>query len=258
MSRDVIAVTGPEAGTYLQGQLSQDVLGLEIGASAPTLLLEPTGKLGFWFGVTRTADEAFELEVDEGYGEAVVARLQRFKIRTAAEIVPVTSGGEDAGSADHDQIEVDRIAAGIPKMGAEITEGVIPAELGQAVIDGSVSFTKGCFTGQELVARIDSRGGNVPRHLRSLVFSGDEAFTVGDEIVVDGKVVGTVTSSAYSPGTGTSIGLGFVHRSVEPPANAIVRRSDAGSGEAGELAVEIRALPLVELPTGFGDGQPPT
>jgi glycine cleavage system aminomethyltransferase T len=90
-----------------------------------------------------------------------------------------------------------------------------------------------------------------------LIATGSKVAMLPD-VKVDGKVVGTVTSSAYSPGTGTSIGLGFVHRSVEPPANAIVRRSDAGSGEAGELAVEIRALPLVELPTGFGDGQPPT
>ena len=62
-----------------------------------------------------------------------------------------------------------RIEAGVPAMGAELTDRTIPAETG--IIDRTVSFTKGCYTGQELVARIDSRGGHVPRHLRGLVLS---------------------------------------------------------------------------------------
>ena len=59
-------------------------------------------------------------------------------------------------------------SAACPAMGAELTDATIPAEAGQWLIDASVSFTKGCYTGQELVARIDSRGGNVPRPLRGL------------------------------------------------------------------------------------------
>ena len=70
-------------------------------------------------------------------------------------------------SCDPAEYEAVRIAAGIPRMGAELTDKTIPGETG--LIELTVSFTKGCYTGQELVARIDSRGGNVPRHLRRLV-----------------------------------------------------------------------------------------
>ena len=97
--------------------------------------------------------------MDEGFGVEVAARLERFKIRTAADILPVVHGQPDERPdapprplADtrpgdrpddrRDDDEVDRILAGVPKMGVEITEGVIPAELGQAVIDASVSRTR--------------------------------------------------------------------------------------------------------------------
>ena len=103
-------------------------------------------------------------------------------------------------------------------MGAEITESTIPAELGDWLVQGSVSFTKGCFTGQELVARIDSRGGNVPRHLRVFT-STDLPPAPGSEIVVDTKTVGAVTSSAIGA-WGDVVGLAFVHRSMTPPFDA--------------------------------------
>lgn len=117
-------------------------------------------------------------------------------------------------------------------MGAEVTEATIPAELGRWVVDASVSFTKGCYTGQELVARIDSRGGNVPRHLRGLT-TDDLPPAPGEAVVVDGKEVGTVTSSAVAA-DGSVVGLALVHRSVELPAAA----------RAGDARIEVRDLPL--------------
>ncbi len=147
------------------------------------------------------------LDTDPGAGAGLLARLQRFKLRTKADLdlaedvavlavrgAEVIDGvpcgwpgidGSDVFDPEPDRLPSDlplgaldfddeayeglRIACGVPAMGAEITDDTIPAELGQWVIDASVSFTKGCFTGQELVARIDSRGGNVPRHLRGLL-----------------------------------------------------------------------------------------
>ena len=64
-------------------------------------------------------------------------------------------------------------------MGRELTEDTIPGEGGQRLIDLSVSFTKGCYTGQELVARIDSRGGNVPRPVRVLAADGEPGLVGG-------------------------------------------------------------------------------
>jgi folate-binding protein YgfZ len=107
-----------------------------------------------------------------------------------------------------------RIRAGVPRMGAEITSETIPAELGRWVIEASVSFTKGCYTGQELVARIDSRGGNVPRHLRGLVGPGLAAGAVVTS--PEGKEVGVVTSAAGE------VGLALLHRSVVVPAAVLV------------------------------------
>ena len=84
--RDVLAVRGPDADAYLQGQLSQDVAALAVGASADTLLLEPDGKLSALLRVTRTDGQGFVLDVDSGYGEAVAARLRRFLLRSKVEL----------------------------------------------------------------------------------------------------------------------------------------------------------------------------
>jgi folate-binding protein YgfZ len=252
MSRDLITVRGPDAGTYLQGQLSQDVLALAVGASAPSLLLEPTGKLGWWFQVSRLSEDAFRLDVDAGFGDAVVARLERFKIRTDAEISLMPASAEQAGadqaSADQagerehgDAREAARIVAGVPRLGAEIVDGVIPAELGRALVDRSVSFTKGCYTGQELVARVDARGDNVPRHLRRLEVSGGEVPPASAEIVVGDKVVGVVTSAARTA-DGAVVALGFVHRSVEVPAEVALRwEGGATSAHADPLPDDVPA-----------------
>jgi folate-binding Fe-S cluster repair protein YgfZ len=84
--RDVLAVRGPDAEAYLQGQLSQDLGPLAVGASADTLLLEPDGKLTALLRVTRTDGQGFVLDVDGGFGATVEARLRRFLLRSKVEI----------------------------------------------------------------------------------------------------------------------------------------------------------------------------
>jgi folate-binding protein YgfZ len=132
--------------------------------------------------------------------------------------------------------EAVRIEAGIPEMGRELDDRTIPAETG--LVDRSVSFTKGCYTGQELVARIDSRGGNVPRHLRGVVVAGDVVPPVAAAVEVDGKEVGRLTSAAVSPGLGP-VALAYVRRAVQPPADVTV------AWESGSAAARVQALPLV-------------
>jgi folate-binding protein YgfZ len=109
-----------------------------------------------------------------------------------------------------DEHERRRILAGVPVSGVDVDGDTIPAEAGRWTIEQGVSFTKGCYTGQELVARIDSRGGNVPRPLRVLRFDGPVA--VGAEVRVDGDVVGRLTSAAGD------VALGPIMRKVEPGA----------------------------------------
>jgi len=265
VERDVVTVEGPDAAAYLQGQLSQDVDGLAVGQSTWTFVLQPQGKVDAWFRLTRTGDEAFRADVDAGHGAALLARLERFLLRTEAELalrtepmvavrgattvedarVPVLDPGwpgvdgvdllgtdqVPAGTATGtiEDLERLRIQAGVPAMGAELTERTIPAEAG--VVERSVSFAKGCFTGQELVARIDSRGGNVPRRLRRL--EAETELVVGAEVVVDGHVVGEVTSSVPATGGSPALALAYVARAVEPPAE----------GSVGGMPVRIGAVP---------------
>ncbi|MDE0196042.1 MAG: hypothetical protein OXP08_10890 [bacterium] len=133
-------------------------------------------------------------------------------------------------------LEAVRIEAGVPEAGKELTDGLIPAEAG--IVAETVSFTKGCYVGQELVARIDSRGGNVPRRLRGVVLEGTDVPPTGVTISdAGGANIGRITSSAFSPTFEAAVALAYVHRRVEPPAPA---RLD-GDGRS----CEIRALPLV-------------
>ena len=130
-----------------------------------------------------------------------------------------------------------RISCGVPAMGAELTESTIPAEAGQWLIDRSVSFTKGCYTGQELVARIDSRGGNVPRPLRGLRVDGDPV-PLGSEVLAGDDVVGTVTSSARSPRFG-AVALASVGRAVAVDTPVVVRWP-GGEGRATVVELPLR------------------
>ena len=85
----MVAVRGVDAESYLQGQLSQDLASLAVGASADSLLLEPDGKLTALLRVTRIDGQGFVLDVDGGYGEAVAARLRRFLLRSKVELEPL-------------------------------------------------------------------------------------------------------------------------------------------------------------------------
>ncbi|MDE3085484.1 MAG: folate-binding protein YgfZ [Acidobacteriota bacterium] len=290
--RDGLRVTGPDAASYLQGQCSQDVEALSVGDTAEALLLSPQGKLEAYVRVTRTAPDGFLLDVDEGFGGAVLERLQRFRLRVKAELDPVAleclsargPGAADAVAAVAAEVwapfswgpavgvdllapsvdpsaadvrwsgvaawEALRVEAGIPVMGAELDEQTIAAEAG--LLERTVSFTKGCYTGQELVARLDARGNRVARHLRGLVSDAGPGtvpaaadapapWPAGTEVVdpAGGKVVGTVTSSAWSPTLG-AVALAYLHRSLSPPAAVELRLP--GGAAAG---AEARPLPLV-------------
>jgi len=228
--RGVVRVTGDDAAAYLQGQVSQDIDHIGSGESAWSLVLDPTGKLVSWFRIHRLGEAEFILDMEPGGVEATVSRLERFRLRTAVEFAPedgwriASVRGDDAAvpgdltapvtwpgwegtdallapgtpdpHLDTDPVayEAARIRAGVPRLGIDLSVDTIPAEGGAALIEGAVSFTKGCYTGQELVARIDSRGGNVPRPVR--VLTADADLAVGADVVFDGSPIGIVTSTA--------------------------------------------------------------
>jgi folate-binding protein YgfZ len=265
IERDALAVRGPDALTFLQGQLSQELATVAVGDSVDSLLLQPTGRMVALLRVTRREDDEFVLDADGGAGPLVLERLNRFKLRTKADLEPldwacVALRGPRAHAVAPDGLPADwpgwpgvdllgpaveppadvrrcspeayeavRIEMGVPRTGAEIDERTIPAEAG--VVLRAVSFSKGCYTGQELVARIDSRGGNVPRRLRRLVLAGPAVPAPGAEVTVEGKVVGEVTSAAWSEHRGAPVALAYLARAVEVPAEVVVR-VDGGDGPA--------------------------
>jgi hypothetical protein len=223
--RDVISVTGKDAATYLHSQLSQDVASMEAGDTRQSFLLEPTGKIVALLRVTRGGLDRFVLDMDPGVGDEVLARLNRFKIRVEADFELTTQtwrairqvGGtpiqgvvpawrmdgsavdvfardaampESVPQGTAEEFERERIAAAWPVMGVDLTSEMIPAESG--VVDVAVSFVKGCYPGQELVERMDSRGSRAPRSLVNV----DCALGTkpGDELFVNGVAVGRFTS----------------------------------------------------------------
>jgi folate-binding protein YgfZ len=265
----VVAVEGPDALSYLQSLVSQDLDPLADGESTRSLLLQPQGKLTAVFSLLRISNEAAVLATDEGFGAPLAEALQRFRIRVKAEIVdrsdiwgvlsvrsagpivvparentfaipadwPTQHGvdivgpfdalrqvrdelvGSGAVLGDFDTYERMRIEAGVPRQGVDVDERTIPQE---AFLEHStVSFTKGCFLGQELVCRIDTRG-HVNRYLRRLEL--DVVPTPGAEIVLDERTVGTITSVA--PTASGAVALATVRREVEPPADVMVRWLD--------------------------------
>jgi tRNA-modifying protein YgfZ len=291
LPRDVVSVHGPDAESYLQGQCSQDVSALDDGESAEALLLSPQGKVDAYVRVTHQGADRYLLDADGGTGLAVVARLERFKLRVdvaieqlewscvavrgpAAEkavresaglVLPVswpgwsgvdllgeTSTSSLASFVDDEVVECGdqaweavRIEAGEPVAGHEITEGTIAAEVG--LVERTVSFTKGCFTGQELVARLDARGSKVARRLTGVVVAGgapDDLPPIGASVAAEGgPESGRLTSVAWSPGLESAVALTLLHRRVDPPAPVEVTWGpDAGSHRSD---AEVRPLPLV-------------
>ncbi len=199
--RDVVVVEGPDALTYLHSQVSQGLLDLAVGEQRWTFVLEPTGKVESLARVTRVGEERVELDTDLGFGEALLRRIDRFRIRVKAETS--LQLGVASGTSSN---EAERIVAGWPRLGAEIVPGsTIPGGTGLTRI--AVDFTKGCYPGQELVERMDSRSAEAPKSLRRLTV--DEGSAPGDA-VLDGDVeVGVLTSVS-----GTAA-LGWVKRGSE-------------------------------------------
>ncbi len=231
LARDFVCVQGDDAESYLQSQLSNQIAGLAVRTARSSLLLDPTGKLVAALRVTRFEDTVFILDTEQGFGEAVIARLNRFKIRVKADVSPLDWqcvalrgrgaravaeslnrvptdglvvdawwGGDDAvdligasvadidgvGACSAAEFGALRVAAGWPLAGVDFVSGCIPAETG--LVGVAVSFIKGCYPGQELVERMDSRAVTAPHVLRLV---DDANYAVGD-VVVDGVTVTSV------------------------------------------------------------------
>ena len=148
----------------------------------------------------------------------------------AAHTDPVRAGLEDAGAAPVSEAAVEclRVEHGRPRYGAELDETVIPQEAG--LNERAVSFTKGCYVGQETVARLHYRG-KPNRNLRGLRLAG--AATIGDDVTFEGRAVGHLGTIVESPELGR-IALALIRREAGPGAEVIV-----GPGAVGATVVEL-------------------
>lgn len=185
-----------------------DVLGPEIGLVVPS---PPQA----WF------DDGATLIADAPFAHSALPRR-------------VVAGGQpSADLVDVAAITAVRIEVGEPVVGVDLDDRTIPQEAGD--VSAAVDFTKGCYLGQELVARIDSRG-HVNRRLAGLIFASADSPPVGSAILHEGKEIGLLTSVAYSAGVGAPVGLALVKNVVGDHADVSV------DGRNGRLvSVPIRA-----------------
>ena len=239
---DLVWFSGPDAVRFLNDLVSQEIGGMSSGEVRRSLLLGARGKLDHLLWVLR-GDDLVGLVTDEGRGEALAATLTRYRIRVQVDIEPetrplfVVMGESSAGSwagDRHGAVDADlswrayprmlvagerpdlpmgsdpdfqaaRVASGEPAWGVDVDEKTIPQETG--MVGETVDFGKGCYLGQELVARINSRG-HVNRHLRVIELS--EPVPTGSVLQSGDREVGVLTSV-----TG-NLGLALIRKEVTP------------------------------------------
>jgi folate-binding protein YgfZ len=284
--RGKLALTGQDAKSFLQGQVTNDVEALSPGQGCYAAFLTPKGKMLGDLRILDTGDELL-LDTERTALQELFNMIRRFSIGFDVELhkrtlergllsllgpesdatavvgerehthAPVTIGGIEArairtdvgidllcDAADVDALraaladagvvpvsdavaECLRIERGRPRYGAELDDSVIPQEAG--LNERAVSFTKGCYVGQETVARLHYRG-KPNRHLRGLRLT--DAASPGDELTFDGRPVGRVASVAVSPRFGP-IALALVRR--EAPVGSVVAVGTTAQGEVVEL-----------------------
>ena len=241
---------GPDAASYLQALVTNDVEALGPGEAREALLLTPKARVVAHMTVLRRGAYDYLLLTEPGLGEPLRAALLRSRFAAKCEIEPeehvssiVLGEAEGISTRDYgveavevldadleptlgeDELELMRIRAGTPRYGREIDDRVLPAEAGLDV--SAIDFSKGCFVGQEPVARQHYRG-RVNRTLRVLSIEGDELPEYDAELLWDGKTVGRMTSAARDGDR--VVALAYVR--VEVPPDAVL---DLGGRPATQL-----------------------
>ena len=255
--RSVLELTGSDRASFLQGMVSNDVLNIPEGDTRHACLLDTTGHILADLHI-HAHPNALLIETDPACLEVLAATLNKFLIMEDVQIADVseqwaivsifgvTSPGisndlwllaaeKDAAwekllaagavPLTAEEGEARRIDAGIPKWGAELSPAIL---LPEAEMADAVSYTKGCYVGQEIVARLSARG-HTNKALRQILLAEDAPVPpVGATLHVPedgpepGREIGTVTSAAASPSRGRqAIALGYVRREYFAPGTAV-------------------------------------
>jgi folate-binding protein YgfZ len=216
--RGTVAVEGPQAATVVKQLCGVDLTTMAELDHAETTIGPVASRL---IRRTHFGETGAEFLVDREHLERLWASL--------LEVSREHAGGPMGYAA----LNALRLEAGIPWFGYDFDDTVIPHEAGLETTH--VSFTKGCYTGQEIVERVRSRG-HVNRRRTSLQFSGSVPPEKGTKLLAENKEVGHVTSAAFSPAAGRPIGMGYVRR----------EHSAVGS----QLNYSSGTAEVIELPSG--------
>lgn len=207
-------VSGQHALLMLLGPAADETVKRVTGVTAPDAA---------WSHVVGTVD-GVPARIVRGGGE--LAGDEVWLVVPAAVGARLTRVLTDAGAQPLGETAVEslRLEAGTPRFGADVDATVLLPEIPSERL---ISHTKGCYPGQEVVVRIRDRG-HVNRHLRGLLLDGDVVPSRGADVVVDGNVVGHVSSATRSLGLSRPIALAFVRRQYAPGARVAVRSDGNG------------------------------
>ena len=214
-------IVGPEAARLLAAVLGISAADLSALQPHANRRMQYNGQPAIVTRVVDTGEPGYDIHVDLERADELMRAL------TAA------------GAAVLDPAEADaiRIEAGIPAFNRDMNEETIPLEAG--IQSRAISFTKGCYVGQEVIIRVLHRGhGRVARKLVGLTLEGEAAPSAGAAVSADGRDVGHVTSSALSPALKRPIALAYVHRDFVAPGTAV---------SVGGARGEVTALPFVGM-----------
>jgi folate-binding protein YgfZ len=217
-------VTRETALVSLQGARAREVVRAVLGAEAAQVERKRLLRVNWRdenvriLRATHTAEDGFDLLVNAGAAAAMWEELS-------------AAGARPVG---HDALEVLRIEAGIPSYGADMDETKVVLETG---LDDAVSFTKGCYIGQEIIARIHFRG-HVAKRLAGIMLEADSEIGRDDKIrTPEGKEIGWITSAARSPVLKRAVALGYVKYDYLQPSTPV--RVVSGEAEHEARVVEL-------------------
>jgi len=214
----IIKITGPDAAEFLQGQLTNDIRRLETTDEILAAWCNPKGRV-ICCGPLRRIEDGYTFSISADIADDVVRRLTMFRFRSKVDFDIVDD--EEAPDA------ATLIESGHPLIGRGQSEQFTPHMLNLDLLD-AISFDKGCYTGQEVVARTHYKGATKRRTLR---FSTDGTVSPGDKVSCDGRDVGEVLNVAGN----------------ELLAVVPVDKADA-TLTAGGAALQRLELPGLELP----------
>ena len=178
-----LKITGPDAAEFLQGQLTNDIRRLEREPEMLAAWCNPKGRV-IWFGTVWPIESGFGLSVPADLVADVARRLTMFRFRSKVDFETVDEGQ----TVDPAFL----VANGYPYIGTGQCEQFTPHMLNLDLLD-AISFDKGCYTGQEIVARTHYKGATKRRTLR---FAAGSEVSPGDKVQLDGRDIGEVLNVA--------------------------------------------------------------